>query len=83
MSGFFLFFKLGLKSAPGQYSRRPVPRGNVVATLEKETGISEDMILTNLDKAHPIGRVEDGKQLRIVKSRSDHFKEVIYKNHKL
>ena len=47
--------------------------------LEKETGIDKEIILTNIDKAHPIERVENSKQLRIVKFRSDCFKEVIYK----
>lgn len=52
---------------------------NIAVTLEKETGIDIDIILTNIDKAHPIERVENSKQLRIVKFRSDCFKEVIYK----
>ena len=79
-----------------QYSRRPtlVINGmtesstednrdvdNIANTLEKERGIDKDTILTNIDKAHPIERVENGKQLRIVKFRSDHFKKVIYKKH--
>ena len=58
---------------------------NTAATLVKETGINKDIILNKIDKAHPIGCVENGKQLRIVKFRSfkkNHFKEVIYKKHK-
>ena len=50
--------------------------------LEKETGIDKEIILTNIDKAHPIERVENIKQLRIVKFRSDCFKEVICKKYK-
>ena len=79
-----------------QHSRRPClvvnrmmePRAkddrdvdNIASTLEKETGIGKDIIPTNIDKTHPIGRVENGKQLRIVKFGSDHFKEVICKKH--
>ena len=51
---------------------------NIAPTLEKETGIDKDTIANNIDKAHPICRVENGKQLRTIKFRSDHFKEVIY-----
>ena len=50
---------------------------NIAATLEKETGVDKDIILTNIDKAHPIRHIENGKQLRIVKFRCDHFKVVI------
>ena len=53
-----------------------------VATLEKETGINKDVILNNIDKSHPIGPVENGKQLRIVKFRSDNFEKVICKKYK-
>ena len=54
---------------------------NIVATSGKETGIDKDIILANVDKVNSIGRVENGKQLRIVKFTSDHFKED-YKKHK-
>ena len=47
--------------------------------LEKETGISKDIILANVDKTNSIGRVENGKQVRIVMFTSDHFKDVVYK----
>ena len=63
---------------PNEADNRDVD--NIAATLDKETGI--DTILNNIDKAHPIGRVENSRKLRIVKFRSDHFKEVIYKKHK-
>ena len=53
-----------------------------IATLEKETGINKDVILNNIDKSHPIGPVENGKQLRIVKFRSDNFEKVICKKYK-
>ena len=40
----------------------------VIDTLERECGISPDVIKNNLDKTHPIGRPDEyGKQLRIVK----------------
>ena len=55
---------------------------NIAVTLEKETGIDIDIILTNIDKAHPITRVENGRQKRIAKFRSDHFKKVVYKKHR-
>ena len=55
---------------------------NIAVTLEKETGIDIDIILTNIDKAHPITRVENDRQQRIAKFRSDHFKEVVYKKHR-
>ena len=58
----------GMKE-PGAEDSRDVD--NIAATLEKETGIDKDIILTNIDKEHPIGRMENGKQLRIVKFRSD------------
>ena len=60
---------------PNEEDNRDVD--NIAATLDKETGY--DTILNNIDKAHPIGRVENSRKLRIVKFRSDHFKEVIYK----
>ena len=53
-----------------------------IATLEKETGINKDVILNNIGKSHPIGPVENGKQLRIVKFRSDNFEKVICKKYK-
>ena len=39
---------------------------NIAVTLEKETGIDIDIILTNIDKAHPITRVENGRQKELL-----------------
>ena len=40
----------------------------VIETLERECGISQDIIKNKLDKTHPIGRPDEyGKQLRIAK----------------
>ena len=55
----------------------------VIETLEKECGISQDIIKNNLDKTHPIGRPDEyGKQLRIVKFTTDSFKETVSRKHK-
>ena len=55
----------------------------VIETLERECGISQDVIKNNLDKTHPIGRPDEyGKQLRIVKFTTDSFKEAVFRKHK-
>ena len=55
----------------------------VIETLEKECGISQDFIKNNLDKMHPIGWPHEyGKQLRIVKFTTDSFKETVFRKHK-
>ena len=54
----------------------------VVSRLKEETGIDEDVIQQNIDKIHPIGQPEDGKQRRIVKFTSDSFKERVFMKHK-
>ena len=55
----------------------------VIETLERECGISQDVIKNNLDKTHPIGRPDEyGKQLRIVKFTTDSFKETVFRKHK-
>ena len=39
----------------------------VIETLERKCGISQDVIKNNVDKTHPVGRPEEyGRQLRIV-----------------
>ena len=79
-----------------QHSRRPclvingmAEPGNesddeklVVSRLKEETGIDEDVIQQNIDKIHPTGQPEDGKQCRIIKSTSDSFKERVFMKHK-
>ena len=55
----------------------------VIETLERECGISPDVIKNNLDKTHPIGRPDEyGKQLRINKFTIDSFKETVFRKHK-
>ena len=55
----------------------------VIETLERECGISPDVIKNNLDKTHPIGRPgEYGKQLRTIKFTTDSFKETVFRKHK-
>ena len=55
----------------------------VIKTLERECGISPDVIKNNLDKTHPIGHPDEyGKQLRIVKFTMDSFKETVFRKHK-
>ena len=54
-----------------------------IETLEKECGISQDVIKTNLDKTQPIGRPDEyGKQLRIVKFTTDSLKEAVFRKQK-
>ena len=50
--------------------------------MKEETGIDEDVIQQNIDKIHPIGQSEDGKQRRIVKFTSDSFKERVFMKRK-
>ena len=51
--------------------------------MKEETGIDEDGIQQNIDKIHPIGQPEDGKQCRIVKFTSNSFnKERVFMKHK-
>ena len=55
----------------------------VIETLEKECGISQDVIKNNLNKTHSIGWPHEyGKQLRIVKFTTDSFKETVFRKHK-
>ena len=54
----------------------------VLSRLKEETGIDEDVIQQNIDKIHPTGQPEDGKQHRIVKFTSNSFKERVFMKHK-
>ena len=54
----------------------------ILSRLKEETGIDEDVIEQNIDKIHPIGQPEDGKQCRIVKFTSDSFKERLFMKNK-
>ena len=73
-----------------QYSRRPclIINGmnepgdeendleNVAETLARESDIHKDIVIRNIDKTHPIGKIDDkGLQRRIIKFTSDSFKE--------
>ena len=54
----------------------------VIETLERQCGISPDVIKNNLDKTHPFGCPDEyGKQLRIVKFTTDSFKETVFGKH--
>ena len=49
----------------------------VIETLEKECGISQDFIKKNLNKTHPVGWPDTyGKKIRIVKFTTVSFKEI-------
>ena len=80
-----------------QYSRRPCliinrmnepgeeenDLENVAETLARESDIHKDIVIRNIDKAHPIGKIDDkGLQRKIVKFTSDSFKEKAFKKHK-
>ena len=55
----------------------------VIKTLERECGISPDVIKNNIDTMQPIGRPDEyGKQLRIVKFTTNSFKEMVFRKHK-
>ena len=55
----------------------------VAETLARESDISKDIIIKNIDKTHPIGKTDEkGLQRRIVKFTSDSFKEKVYKKQK-
>ena len=79
-----------------QYSRRPclVINGinepaddendldNVAETLARESDISKDIIIKNIDKTHLIGKTDEkGLQRRTVKFTSNSFKEKVFKKH--
>ena len=53
--------------------------GKVVNVLSEESGIDEETVKVNIDKIHPIGVIGDNrKQQRIIKFKSDSFKEKIF-----
>ena len=54
----------------------------VLSRLKEETRIDEDVIQQNINKIHPIGQPEDGKQRKIVKCTSDSFKERVFMKYK-
>ena len=74
-----------MTDSQAQYSRRPClvingmaePENEsddeklVLSRLKEEIRIDEDVIQQNIDKIHPIGQPEDGKQRRIVKFTSE------------
>ena len=56
---------------------------NVAETLARESDIHKDIVIRNIDKAHPIGKIDDkGLQRKIVKFTSDSFREKAFKKHK-
>ena len=53
----------------------------IIRTLERECGITQDVIKNNLDKMQPIGRpCEYGKHFRIVKFTTESFKRRCLEN---
>ena len=56
---------------------------NVAETLARESDIHKDIVIRNINKTHPIGKIDDKSlQCRIVKFTSDSFKEKVFKKHK-
>ena len=55
----------------------------IVNIIQKETGIPKDTIRENIDKMHPIGKPKQRKQQQIIKFKTDSFKEVVYRKHKI
>ena len=64
--------------APGDEISNPEDAENVLSVIATESGIDKNIIANNIDKVHPIGATLDNKQQRIVKFKSDSFKEKIY-----
>ena len=55
----------------------------VAKTLARESDISKDIIIKNIDKTHPIGKTDEKDlQRRIVKFTFHSFKEKVFKKHK-
>ena len=55
---------------------------NVAETLARESDIHKDIVIRNIDKIHPIGKIDNGLQRRIIKFTSDSFKEKVFKKRK-
>ena len=56
---------------------------NIAKTLARESDIHKDIVIRNIDKTHPIGKIDDkGLQCRIVKFTSDSFSKKVFKKHK-
>ena len=55
----------------------------VAEALAKESDINKDIVIKNIEKTHPIGKIDKkGLRRRIVKFTSDCFKEKVFKKHK-
>ena len=55
----------------------------IIAIFSKDSGIRKDVIIKNIDKIYPLGKLDlEGKQLRIVKPTNDSFKKTNYRRHK-
>lgn len=67
---------------PGDEVDNTADAEKVIETLAQESGISKEVIKNNVDKIHPIGKPDKGKQKRIVKFTTHNFKETIFKRHK-
>ena len=67
----------GMK-APGNEVSNSEDAESVITTLATESGIDKNIIKQNVGKIHPIGKIVEDQQQRIVKFTSDSFKEKIY-----
>ena len=50
----------------------------IINIMQHETGIKKGMIQKNINKMHPIGKPKQGKKQRIIKFKTDSFKEHFY-----
>ena len=65
-------------SPPGNEVSNTEDAENVLSVLSTESGLDKNIIEQNVDKIHPVGKIVNEKQQRIVKFTSDSFKERIY-----
>lgn len=54
----------------------------IINVIQEKTGTQNEAIWENVDKMHPIGKIKQGKQRRIIKFKTDTFEEVVYRKHK-
>ena len=63
--------------APGDEVNNSENAENVLSILATESGIDKNIIANNIDKVHPIGATLNNNQQRIVKFKTNSFKEKI------
>ena len=64
--------------APGDKVSNSGNAENILSVLVTERGVDKNIIANNIGKFHSIGAVLDNKQQRIIKFKSNSFKEKIY-----